>query len=94
MDSTVQEEIQYVIAVHGFAPEFWPAIAYRKEKSFEVKERQKEIKCPYCGRHLMWVSVSRKLELFRYPKKATVNCHEVRTCKSCHEKIGIIYSAA
>jgi DNA-directed RNA polymerase subunit RPC12/RpoP len=94
METNVQEEILYAIAVHGYAPEFWPAAAFRRKGRFEEEtERRKEIKCPYCGRLFMRVGVSRKLELYRYPKRVTLNCDEYRKCNICHEKIGIIYLA-
>jgi len=95
METKAQEEILYAIAVHGYAPEFWPSVAYRRKGKFdEPPERLKEIKCPYCQRVLLCVSVSRKLELYRYPKRVKVDCHEYRTCNICHETIGIIYYAA
>jgi len=95
METTPHAGILYIIAVHGHAPEFWPAVAYRRGKGrIKTAGRQKEIKCPYCGRHFMYVSVSRKLELYRRPKKGPAVCHESRTCKICHERVGIIYVAA
>jgi len=94
METTVKEGILYAIAVHGYAPEFWPAVAFRRQGSFKTTERQKEIKCPYCQRHFMSVSVSRKLEIYRYPRRVKVDCHEFRKCNVCHETIGIIYSVA
>ena len=86
------EAILYAIAVYGYAPEFWPAVAFRKQKQDKV-EKVKEIKCPYCGKLLLTVSASRKLELRRYTNRVNVGCHEYRKCKACYEKIGIIFIA-
>jgi ssDNA-binding Zn-finger/Zn-ribbon topoisomerase 1 len=90
-----QEEVLYVIEVHGFAPEFFPAVAYRKNgaKKPREPERQKEIKCPYCGKLFMVVSETRKLDLVRFTHRVKVNCHEYRKCNKCRENIGIVYLA-
>jgi len=90
------EEILYVVAVYGYAPEFWPAIAYRRSgvnKQAEEPERQKEIKCPYCGKLFMVVSIKRRLDLIRFKKREKADCHEYRKCRKCHENVGIIYLA-
>ena len=74
MEFIKHEEILYVIEVHGHAPEFWPAIAFRKKdkKGVEDNERQKEIKCPYCQKLFMVVNEKRRLYLVRLTaKKAT-----------------------
>jgi len=90
------EEILYIIEVHGFAPEFWPAIAYRrggKKKEPETPERKKEIKCPYCGKLFMIVSEKRRLDLVRFTNRVKASCHEYRQCRQCRENIGIVYLA-
>jgi len=95
METTSYGGILYIIAVHGSAPEFWPAAAYRRGRGRIVPAgRQKEIKCPYCGKRMMTVAATRKLELYRCPKRGAVGCHEFRTCRACHERIGIVYVAA
>ena len=86
------EDIVYAIAVYGYAPEFWPAAAFRKQRRDEL-EKLKEIKCPHCGKLLLTVNVSRKLELLRFPSKVNASCHEYRKCRICYEKIGIIFIA-
>ena len=93
------EEVLYVIEVRGYAPEFWPAVAFRRtggkgKKKPQAKERQKEIKCPYCGKHFMQVSEKRRLDLVRFNARVKAKCHEYRKCKICHESIGIVYLAA
>jgi DNA-directed RNA polymerase subunit RPC12/RpoP len=96
MEIKNHEEILFVIAVYGYAPEFAPAVAFCKRGNkgqTEKKKRQKEIKCPYCGQLLITVCVSRRLELFRFGKREKANCHEYRSCHKCHEKVGIIYLA-
>ena len=95
MNFITHEEILYVIEVHGYAPEFWPAVAYRTDgtKKRKAAERQKEIKCPYCGKLFMMVSVSRKLDLVRFKARIKADCHEFRKCRKCHENIGIVYMA-
>jgi len=96
MELKNHKEILYVIEVHGYAPEFWPATAYRKDSSkkpIEEPERQKEIKCPYCGKLLMVVSINRRLDLMRFKKREKAGCHEYRKCRKCHENIGIVYLA-
>ena len=98
MEYKDSEEILYIIEVHGHAPEFWPAIAFRKSggknnKQPEEPERKKEIKCPYCGKHFMIVSEKRRLDLVRFTAKVKAKCHEYRKCKKCHENIGIVYLA-
>jgi len=94
MELIKDEEILYVIAVYGYAPEFWPAIAYRrsgKREKAEESERHKEIKCPYCGKLFMVVSVKRRLDLIRFKKREKAGCHEYRKCRICHENVGIVY---
>jgi ssDNA-binding Zn-finger/Zn-ribbon topoisomerase 1 len=95
MEIKNNEEILFAIAVYGYAPEFWPSVAYRKakEQSRKGEERQKEIKCPYCGQLLLTVSVNRRLDLIRFGKRERISCHEYRNCHKCHEKVGIIYLA-
>jgi len=103
MEIKKHEEVLFVIEVYGYAPEFWPAVAYRKAKGQsrehpkgqykKGEERQKEIKCPYCGQLLLTVSVNRRLDLLRFGKRERINCHEYRNCHKCHEKVGIIYLA-
>ena len=87
------KEILLTITVYGYAPEFWPTAAYRKQGRTYESERLKEIKCPNCGKLLLEVSISRRLELFRYKKRVKADCHEYRKCKSCYENIGIIFRA-
>ena len=90
------EEILYVIAVYGHAPEFWPPVAFRKDggrskKKQDEPERQKEIKCPYCGKLFMVVSVKRRLDLIRFSARMKADCHEYRKCRKCHENVGVLY---
>lgn len=96
MEIRNHEEILYVIAVYGHAPEFWPAIAFRKsggkgKKQPEETERNKEIKCPYCGTLFMVVSVKRRLDLIRFTEKKKADCHEYKKCRKCHENVGVLY---
>jgi len=87
-------EILFVIEVQGHAPEFWPTVAYRKSGAKQQSNehlRQKEIKCPYCGKLFMIVCVTRRLDLIRFKKKERAYCHEYRKCHKCHESVGIIY---
>lgn len=94
MGTITHEEILYIIEVYDFAPEFFPAIAYRTKGNKQMGlERQKEIKCPYCGKLFMMVCVTRKLDLVRFTTRVKVSCHEYRKCKKCHESIGIVYLA-
>lgn len=81
----------YLFIIHGVPLDFSPAIAYRKAKQFTA-ERQKIIKCPYCARPLTTVDTSTKIELYRYPQKSEVSCHEYRKCNICHETVGIIFA--
>jgi hypothetical protein len=89
------EDILYVIEVFGYAPEFWPAVAFRKggrkNDKPEEPERKKEIKCPACGKLFMVVSVKRRLDLVRYSTRVKTPCHEYRKCRKCHENIGVRY---
>jgi len=90
------EQILYVIEVHGYAPEFWPVVAFRRDgnkKQAKEPERQKEIKCPYCGKLFMVVNEKRKLDLVRFTHRVNASCHEYRKCRKCHENIGIVYFA-
>ena len=95
MEYKTSEEILFVIEVFGHAPEFWPAMAFRKSggngKKPEEPERQKEIKCPACGKLFMVVSEKRRLDLVRYSARVKAPCHEYRKCKKCHEYIGVRY---
>jgi len=87
------EEILYIIEVHDFAPEFLPDVAYRKTGGKEAKEpeRQKDIKCPYCGKLFMIVNETRRLDLVRFKRRVKADCHEYRKCKKCRENIGIVF---
>jgi len=90
------EEVLYVIEVFGYAPEFWPAMAFRKDGSKKNEnpaepERQKEIKCPACGKLFMVVNHQRRLNLVRFSKRFNAPCHEYRKCHKCHERIGVRY---
>ena len=94
MEIQNSRDILYVITVYGHAPEFWPAIAFRKGKSKkqpEEPERLKEIKCPYCGKLFMVVNEKRRLELLRFTARKRAACHEYKKCRKCHEHIGIMY---
>ena len=96
MEYKNSEAILYVIEVHGHAPEFWPAMAFRKDggkskKQPEETERKKEIKCPYCGNLFMVVNVKRRLYLLRLPARMKAECHEYRKCRKCHENVGVLY---
>ena len=98
MDLKNNEDILYIIEVHGHAPEFWPVMAFRKDssknKTLEEPERKKNIKCPYCGKLFMVVSVKRRLDLVRFTQRVKASCHEYRQCRQCRENIGIVYLAA
>jgi ssDNA-binding Zn-finger/Zn-ribbon topoisomerase 1 len=98
MEYKNSEEILFVIAVYGYAPEFWPPMAFRRDggkgkKQPEKEERKKEIKCPYCGKLFMVVNEKRKLDLIRFPAKMKADCHEYRKCRKCHENVGVLYVA-
>jgi len=90
-----QEEVLFAIAVYGHGHGLWPAVIYRKIKVWAGKgeDRQKEIKCPYCGQLLLTISANRRIEIIRIGKKERRNCHEYRNCHKCHKKVGIIYRA-
>jgi len=90
MATTETNSINYLFIIHGLPLEFPSGIVYRKAKGFTV-ERQKTIKCPYCGKQLTSIDVSTKIEIYRYPKKSDVSCHEYRKCHACHEIVGIIF---
>jgi DNA-directed RNA polymerase subunit RPC12/RpoP len=96
MEYTNNKEILFIIEVHGHAPEFWPAMAFRKgggkgKKQPEEPERYKEIKCPYCGKRFMLVNAKRRLDLLRFSSRRKAPCHEYRKCRLCHESVGIVY---
>jgi len=94
MEYKNSEEILFIIEVHGYAPEFWPAVAFRKSgraKEPKEPERHKQINCPYCGKLFMVVSEKRRLDLVRFTTRVKAICHEYRKCKKCHENIGIVY---
>jgi len=95
MEYKNSEEILYVIEVFGHAPEFWPAMAFRKggnkDRESESSERKKEIKCPACGKLFMVVSEKRRLDLVRFAARMKAPCHEYRKCRKCHENIGVRY---
>ena len=94
MEYISSEEILFVVEVYGHAPEFWPAVAFRRssgKKPPEELERKKEIKCPYCGKLFMVVSEKRRLDLIRFSTKIKANCHEYKKCRKCNEKIGVLY---
>jgi len=97
MEYKDNQEVLYILEVHGYAPEFWPAAVCRRSGTRQLpkeQERQKEIKCPYCGKLLMIVSASRRLDLIRFKKKHKAPCHEYRKCRKCHENVGIIYTTS
>ena len=82
-----EAEVLYVLNVDGFEPGLMSGVAWHIRGRFDVE--QKIIKCPYCGRDLLTVNVTTKVETFQYPKKAVVSCDEFRQCKVCHETTGI-----
>lgn len=89
-EKETEEKDTYLLVIHGIAPELWGAVAFRKAAGFTI-ERQKVIKCPYCGKRLTAVDNSTKLEMYRYPKKAEINCHEYRKCGACGETVGLVF---
>lgn len=93
MDAGTNEIENCYFMIYGIAPEFLTGVAFRKAKRFNA-ERQKIIKCPYCGRQLTAVDISTKIELYRYPRKAEVSCHEYKKCHICHKTVGIIFAGA
>ena len=82
---------EYMIVFHGVPTDMYPAVVYRRAVGF-TPARQREIKCPYCRRTLTFVDVSMKVELYRFPKRREITCHEYRKCHSCHETIGISFT--
>lgn len=84
-------ESSYFLVLHGVPPDWFPQTAFRKSKGFTA-ERQKAIKCPYCGKILTAVDPMTKIELYRYPRKSEVSCHEYRKCAACREVVGIIFA--
>lgn len=93
MDEGTYENDNYYFMIYGIATEFLTGVAFRKAGRFEAG-RQKIIKCPYCGKHLTSIDVSTKIELYRYPRKSDVSCHEYKKCHICHETVGIIFANA
>lgn len=81
----------YVIVFHGVPDNIFPHVAYRRAAGFP-RERQKDIKCPYCKRTLTRVDNSMKVDLFRFPRRREIICHEYRKCNSCHETVGITFA--
>lgn len=73
--------------------ELLTGVAFRRAGRFDT-ERQKIIRCPYCGKQLTAIDISTKIELYRRPRKANVVCHEYRRCNSCRETVGIIFADA
>lgn len=90
MGETETGNTNYFFVISGVPRDFFPAVAYRRSKQF-ASERQKIIRCPYCARQLIVINASTKIELYRYPKKMEVSCHEYRKCHACHETVGIIF---
>ena len=84
-------DAEYIIVFHGVPEDMYPSVAYRRAAGF-APARQREIKCPYCRRTLTYVDRSTKVELYRFPKRQTVVCHEYRKCHSCHETVGISFA--
>ena len=93
MNMTATEAMNYFFIIHGVPPEFYPSVAYRRAKGF-TEERQKIIKCPYCGRRLTSIDDSTKIELYRYPRRKEIHCHEYRKCHACRETVGIVFAPA
>jgi ribosomal protein L34E len=92
VNTAENEEVMYTLVVYGYAPELWSArVAFRREKGFDVI-RKKVIKCPYCGRSLVSVDQSTRIEIYRYQRGEKRACHEYKTCHVCHEKVGIVFS--
>ncbi|MDR0840072.1 MAG: hypothetical protein LBN26_01630 [Christensenellaceae bacterium] len=91
MNTAAVEIVEYVFVMHGIPEGMYPAVAYRRAGGFTAR-RQKEIKCPYCGRLLTTIDVTAKVELYRTPNRKEIPCHEYRKCHVCHETVGIIFS--
>lgn len=90
MSTITSETVNYMLIIHGVPLDWSSGVAYRKTKEFAA-ERQKIIKCPYCGKQLTSIDVSTRIELYRYPKKAEVSCHEYRKCHACRKMVGILF---
>lgn len=90
MDEAIYETDRYALIIYGVPLDFFPAAACRRAKGF-ADVPLKIIKCPYCGKQLTSIDASIKVELYRYPKKKKISCHEYRKCGSCGEMVGIIF---
>ena len=88
-----KDEELCAILVYGLVPEFFPGVAFRRDKHYKTAGT-KEIKCPYCGGHFKTVEVTAKLELICYPRKSKIEWHKAIPCHICHKEVGIIYMAA
>jgi hypothetical protein len=84
------DDAEYALVYYGFFPDGSPKVSYRRAVKF-AEERQKTIKCPYCGKPLTAVDVSTRVEIYRYPRKERLTCNEYRKCHACHERVGIVF---
>jgi hypothetical protein len=89
-NDAADSDVEYALVYHGFFPDGSPKVAYRRVVKF-AEERQKTIKCPYCGKPLTTVDVSTRVEIYRYPRKGGITCNEYRKCHACHERVGIMF---
>jgi hypothetical protein len=85
-------ETEYIYMIYGVFPDKQPKAAFRRAVKFKDEERQKTIKCPYCGKPMTTVDVSTRVEIYRYPKKEGLTCSEYRKCHACHERVGIVFT--
>lgn len=92
MRKVVTDIDEYVYVVHGIVPELMPRVACRREKHFKTKNK-KIIKCPYCRGIFTIVEQTAKVEIYRHSVKTKIIYHDSMPCRTCHNKVGIIYSA-
>jgi len=87
--------IEYIYVINEIIPECMPNVAFRRVGgTCREKEKLKIIKCPHCGERLTDVKVSVKVELYRNPNRAKMQCHGYLKCANCKDVVGIMMSAS
>ena len=84
-----EPEIVYFV-LHNSVSASSAILSFRRSRKHGQYDR-KFLKCPYCEWHLTDVDIHTKVEIFRYPMRSDIKCHNYIKCGRCHKEVGINY---
>ena len=90
---TVQaRKAEYIFVVHEFNPLWDNSVAFRRKRANELYTRRKYVKCPYCSQRLFDMNPDTKVEMYRYPERASeLSAQAMYKCTSCNGSVGVNY---